>query len=75
MDAISATMGLYQPVYAIFVRMAKTSSLLQQLRQQVINGPYVHPGANAVEDENGRVISLSTLDLTVSPLHWDIVDP
>jgi len=31
---------------------------VEMLRQMVINGPDVHPGANAVEDEHGNVVPL-----------------
>ena len=33
---------------------------VEMLRQMVINGPTVHPGANAVEDEHGNVIPLKS---------------
>ena len=36
-----------------------TAFNVQQLRQAVINGPDVHPGANGIEDERGVVISLA----------------
>ena len=29
----------------------------------VINGPFEHPGANAVEDETGRLVNLSHMSL------------
>ncbi|KAL4151688.1 hypothetical protein PRNP1_008630 [Phytophthora ramorum] len=32
---------------------------VEEMRQLVINGPDVHPGANFVESENGRLIDLS----------------
>jgi DNA-directed RNA polymerase beta' subunit len=35
---------------------------VEQLRQAVINGPHKHPGALAVEDVTGTVISLSRMD-------------
>ena len=35
-----------------------TAYNVEQLRQAVVNGPDVHPGANAIEDERGVVISL-----------------
>jgi DNA-directed RNA polymerase I subunit RPA1 len=35
---------------------------VEQLRQAVINGPHKHPGALAVEDVTGQVISLSRMD-------------
>ena len=36
-----------------------TAFNVEQLRQAVINGPDVHPGANGIEDERGVVISLA----------------
>ena len=36
-----------------------TSFNVEVLRQAVLNGPDVHPGANAIEDERGVVISLA----------------
>lgn len=41
---------------------------VQELRQMVMNGPDKHPGAVAVEDEFGRVISLATFNQQVIPL-------
>lgn len=38
---------------------------VQELRQMVTNGPDKHPGAVAVEDEFGRVISLATFSQQV----------
>ncbi|XP_058053507.1 DNA-directed RNA polymerase I subunit RPA1 [Anopheles bellator] len=35
-----------------------------ELRQWVLNGPDVYPGANMVEDSNGRVIKLSAINVT-----------
>lgn len=35
---------------------------VEELRQAVINGPHKHPGALAVEDVTGQVISLSRID-------------
>lgn len=35
---------------------------VEMLRQMVINGPEVHPGANAIEDEHGNVINLRSGD-------------
>lgn len=32
---------------------------VEEMRQLVINGPNIHPGANFVESENGRLIDLS----------------
>ena len=29
------------------------------MRKLVVNGPDVYPGANAIEDENGRIINLN----------------
>ena len=40
--------------------------LLQELRAMVIRGPFVHPGAVAVEDEFGRVVSLAHTSKRVS---------
>ncbi len=34
----------------------------EEMRQAVINGPDVHPGANYIQDENGVMISLETMD-------------
>lgn len=31
----------------------------------VIRGPFEHPGANAVEDENGRLVNLTQMPLQV----------
>lgn len=31
----------------------------------VIRGPFEHPGANAVEDENGRLVNLGQMPLQV----------
>uniref|UniRef100_A0AAV1V183 DNA-directed RNA polymerase subunit n=1 Tax=Peronospora matthiolae TaxID=2874970 RepID=A0AAV1V183_9STRA len=36
---------------------------VEEMRQLVINGPDVHPGANFVESENGRLIDLSKRSL------------
>ncbi len=41
---------------------------LQELRQAVMNGAEKHPGAVAVEDEFGRVVSLTAFDQQV-PIH------
>ena len=41
---------------------ASRAGVQAELRQCVMNGPTVWPGANAVEDENGRMIDLSTRD-------------
>ena len=35
---------------------------VEMLRQMVINGPEVHPGANAIEDEHGNVVNLRSGD-------------
>lgn len=35
----------------------------------VIRGASEHPGANAVEDENGRMVSLSHMPRFVSPIY------
>ena len=32
----------------------------------VIRGPFEHPGANAVEDENGRLVNLTHLSVQVA---------
>ena len=40
----------------------------QGLREMVIRGPYEHPGANAVEDENGRLLNLTQMSLQASAL-------
>ncbi len=39
---------------------------LQELRQAVMNGAEKHPGAVAVEDEFGRVVSLTAFDQQVT---------
>ncbi|KAL3142271.1 hypothetical protein ABBQ38_002614 [Trebouxia sp. C0009 RCD-2024] len=39
---------------------------VRELRQMVMNGPEKHPGAVAVEDEFGRVISLATFNQQVT---------
>ena len=36
-----------------------TAFNVEQLRQAVINGPDVHPGANGIEDERGVIVSLA----------------
>lgn len=41
---------------------------MQELRQAVMNGADKHPGAVAVEDEFGRVISLGTFNQQVCTL-------
>eukprot|EP00898_Chlorokybus_atmophyticus_P009008 jgi/Chlat1/9108/Chrsp97S08381 len=38
-----------------------TAYNVEELRQAVVNGHAVHPGANAVEDNQGRLITLSLL--------------
>lgn len=38
---------------------------VQELREMVIRGPFEHPGANAVEDENGRLVNLTQMSLQV----------
>lgn len=38
---------------------------VEEMRAAVRNGPSVHPGAVAVEDELGRVISLANFSLEV----------
>jgi hypothetical protein len=40
-------------------------ALLQELREMVIRGAHEHPGAVAVEDEQGRVINLARFPLHV----------
>jgi len=40
-----------------------TAHNYEELRAAVINGPFVHPGANAVADGRGNVTSLEHLDL------------
>ena len=39
--------------------------MMQELREMVIRGPSEHPGANAVEDENGRLVNLTHMSLQV----------
>lgn len=34
----------------------------------VIKGPFEHPGANAVEDENGRLLNLTHMSLQVASI-------
>ena len=46
---------------------------LQELRQAVMNGAEKHPGAVAVEDEFGRVVSLTAFDQQV-PVRLVAVD-
>ena len=46
--------------------MSLLEPLLQELRAMVIRGPFVHPGAVAVEDEIGRVVSLAHTSKRVS---------
>ena len=41
---------------------------IQGLREMVIRGPHEHPGANAVEDENGRLLNLTQMSLQASVL-------
>lgn len=41
-----------------------TAHNYEEMRQAVINGPYKHPGANAVVDGRGNVTDLSRLDLS-----------
>ncbi len=36
---------------------------VQELREMVMKGPFEHPGANAVEDENGRLVNLTHMSL------------
>ena len=36
---------------------------VQELRQAVIRGPNEHPGAVAIENERGQIVSLSRLEL------------
>ncbi len=46
--------------------MTQLLCCLQELRQAVMNGAEKHPGAVAVEDEFGRVVSLTAFDQQVS---------
>ncbi|KAK4047541.1 hypothetical protein OIV83_005328 [Microbotryomycetes sp. JL201] len=38
-----------------------TAHNVQLLRQLVINGPHVHPGASFIQDENGQLLSLDRM--------------
>lgn len=48
------------PVFAIKLTYPEpvTDHNFQELKEAVINGPYVWPGAVAIEDENGQVVNL-----------------
>jgi len=47
--------------------------MLQALRELVIKGPFEHPGANAVEDENGRLVNLTQMSLLVPRLFSEAI--
>lgn len=53
-DVFAKTLTFPEPV---------TAFNFQELRQAVINGPFVHPGANAVITSKGRQIQLATQTL------------
>ena len=38
----------------------------------VTRGPFEHPGANAVEDENGRLVNLTHMPLQAIPIAHSI---